>query len=62
MLNIGLTDATVARLAERIGAPAAFGLYRRFIAGFAHAVHGLDPEDFDAALRRHPRRSRRASR
>ena len=54
MLNIGLTDATVAGLAERIGAPAAFGLYRRFIAGFAHAVHGIDPEDFDAALRRHP--------
>jgi pyruvate,orthophosphate dikinase len=54
MLNLGLTDAAVARLAARIGEAAAFALYRRFIAAFAHAVHGLDPVDFDSALRRHP--------
>ncbi|WP_297976101.1 putative PEP-binding protein, partial [uncultured Amaricoccus sp.] len=54
MLNIGLTDAGVASLAGRIGEAAAYGLYHRFIAIFSHAVHGLDPEDFDSALRAHP--------
>ena len=58
MLNIGL-PRRVAGLTPRIGAAAALRLYRRFIAGFAHAVHGLDPDDIEAlAVRRHPRRPR----
>ncbi len=54
MLNIGLTRRGVEDLAARIGPPAACALYRRFIVGFSHAVHGLDPMDFDPAARRHP--------
>ncbi|HVH02016.1 MAG TPA: putative PEP-binding protein [Amaricoccus sp.] len=52
MLNIGLCDRTAALLGQRIGAAAALGLYRRFVPGFAHAVHGVDPEAFDPILRR----------
>ena len=58
MLNIGLGDATAALLARASAPAAALGLYRRFIAGFAHAVHGLDPEDFEALARRRCRRRR----
>ena len=51
VLNIGLCDRVVADLARRIGPDPAFELYRRFIVTFAHAVHGLDPTEFDAPYR-----------
>ena len=61
ILNIGAcATERSALLVRRIGAPPRFGLYRRFIPAFAHAVHGLDPEDFErwppAATRRDRRR------
>ena len=47
VLNLGICAAALPRLAARIGPAAAQELQRRAIAGFAHAVHGLDPDDFE---------------
>jgi pyruvate,orthophosphate dikinase len=52
VLNLGLGPATLPDLAARIGEVPALELMRRAVAGFAHAVHGLDPEDFEALARR----------
>jgi pyruvate,orthophosphate dikinase len=52
ILHLGASDPALPALARRVGEPAAFALYRRFIPVFAHAVHGLDPEDFEALARR----------
>ena len=53
ILNIGVSDRTVALLGPRIGVPAALRLFARCVSSFAHAVHGIDPEDFEALGRRH---------
>ncbi len=52
LLYVGLCDRTAALLGQRIGPAPALELYRRYIPGFSHAVYGLDPETFDAPLRR----------
>ena len=46
LLDIGIGEAAIGALTERLGEAAALDRYRRFIAAFAHAVHGLDPEVF----------------
>lgn len=51
MLNVGIGDRALAEIAERAGADVAWEIYRRFIVTFAHAVHGIDPPDFDAPFR-----------
>jgi pyruvate,orthophosphate dikinase len=53
ILNLGATDRTLDLLAARIGPVAALRLYARCVSSFGQAVHGLDPEDFEALARRH---------
>jgi pyruvate,orthophosphate dikinase len=52
ILNLGLTDATVAGLATRTGdARFAFDAYRRFVTMYASVVLGIEREAFEHALR-----------
>ncbi len=53
MLNIGACDNTLELLASRYGEVPALRLYVRSIIGFGQGVHGLDPEDIEALVRRH---------
>ena len=53
MLNLGACDNALESLASRFGEAPALRLYVRSIVGFGQAVHGLDPEDFEALGRRH---------
>ena len=46
VLNIGMGEATLGPLSERIGAEAAMTLYLRFIQAYAVHVARLDPESF----------------
>jgi pyruvate,orthophosphate dikinase len=46
ILDIGMNDAQLARLSERIGPEAARRLYMRFIHAYAVDVARLDPDDF----------------
>lgn len=48
ILNLGITDATLPLLAEKIGEVAAWRAYRRLIQTFAVRIHGVDPEEFEA--------------
>ena len=50
ILNLGVTDATVAALAERIGVAGALEAYRRLIRDYGVRVAGIDPEDFENLL------------
>ena len=47
VLNIGMNDARLADLGQRIGAEAATALYRRFVLSYAVHVARLDPDLFD---------------
>jgi pyruvate,orthophosphate dikinase len=47
VLNIGMNDARLAELSERIGEAAAAALYLRFVQAFAIHVARLDPDAFD---------------
>lgn len=48
VLNIGMNDATHARIAEEHGEAAATALYLRFVQSYAQHVARLDPDMFDA--------------
>ncbi|MGF1502939.1 MAG: pyruvate, phosphate dikinase [Paracoccaceae bacterium] len=50
LLNIGMTREAAEGLARRLGARAAADLARRAVQGYATAVLGADPEDFEDAL------------
>ncbi|MSU90100.1 pyruvate, phosphate dikinase [Rhodobacteraceae bacterium 2CG4] len=47
ILNVGLCDAVLPALVERIGRRGALAAYARAIRAYAVRVSGLDPEDFD---------------
>ena len=47
ILNIGMNDATYARLCDRVGTEAATALYVRFVQSYAVHVARLDPDAFD---------------
>ncbi|EIE52047.1 pyruvate phosphate dikinase [Salipiger aestuarii] len=47
VLNIGMNDATYARLRDKIGKDAASALYQRFVMSFAIHVARLDPDAFE---------------
>ncbi len=47
ILNLGITDEGLPRLAELIGPKGALEAYRRAIRAYGVRVGGLDPEDFD---------------
>ena len=47
ILNLGITDDALPRLADLIGRKGALEAYRRAIRSFGVRVGGLDPEDFD---------------
>ncbi|MEM9197570.1 MAG: pyruvate, phosphate dikinase [Pseudomonadota bacterium] len=50
ILNIGVTDADLPALSQRVGPRAARDLYRRLIQSYALGVAGLDDEGFEALL------------
>ncbi|NNU80240.1 pyruvate, phosphate dikinase [Halovulum dunhuangense] len=50
ILNVGLSDATLPALIDKIGARGALEAYRRAIRSYAVRVEGMDPEDFDNLL------------
>ena len=53
VLNVGLSDATVAGLVRMTGNPRlAWDSYRRLIQSYAEVVHGAKPDAFDEALAR----------
>ena len=52
LLNLGAGARSLEMLSDRIGALAALRLHLRYIPTYAHVVHGLDPEDFEALARR----------
>ena len=49
VLNVGMTDARLRLLSERLGRDAAEALYLRFVQAFATHVARLDPDKFSAA-------------
>ena len=56
ILNLGVAASTLPALSAAIGAAQARELYRRLIPTYAHAVHGVDPEGFEALSRAHKTR------
>jgi pyruvate,orthophosphate dikinase len=52
IIGIGLTDRALPSIAARIGEAAALDLMCGFIQVYGVAVHGLDPEDFEALARK----------
>jgi pyruvate,orthophosphate dikinase len=52
LLNLGAGARSVALLTPRIGATAALHLHIRCVLAFADAVHGIEPELFEALARR----------
>lgn len=55
LLDIGISDLTLAAVAARMGAARALAVYRRFVPCFAFMVHGIAPEDFRDAPGTEPR-------
>ena len=55
LLDIGISDLTLAAVAARMGAARALAVYRRFVPCFAFLVHGIAPEDFRDAPDTEPR-------
>jgi pyruvate,orthophosphate dikinase len=53
LLNLGANARTLDLLSARIGPVAALRLHARCVSSFGQAVHGLDPEEFEALARRH---------
>ncbi|QPH54823.1 pyruvate, phosphate dikinase [Pontivivens ytuae] len=47
LLNIGVTDARLPAITQRVGRKGALELYFRLIEGYGTMVEGLDPEDFE---------------
>ncbi|MBB5516293.1 pyruvate,orthophosphate dikinase [Rubricella aquisinus] len=50
LLNIGITDARLPALIERVGPGCAAELYFRLIAGFGVTVRGMDPDEFETLV------------
>ena len=46
LLDIGISDLTLAAVAAEMGRARALAIYRRFVPAFAFMVHGIAPEDF----------------
>lgn len=53
IVGLGMSPASLPLVERALGAIGARDLYRRFIPTYALAVHGLEPEDFEAVTRRH---------
>jgi pyruvate,orthophosphate dikinase len=55
MLNLGACARTLALLTERVGVVAALRFHIRGISRFAQMVHGVEPEEVEALIRKHLR-------